>query len=104
MNADNLRILQKILEDRNKDVVDSWLGQYESRLDQLSGKFTALHGNCGQPSVGGGLYNVNSTNYRHALSTPTSVSSTVYKFQRNCKYDKNNDDDNNNNNNNNNNL
>jgi hypothetical protein len=67
------------------------LGQFESRLDQLSGKVTAVYGSYWQPSVGDGLSRVHHINYPHARSTPTSVPSTMSNSHSNCRCDNNND-------------
>jgi hypothetical protein len=44
MIVDNLCVLEEKLEAKINDLEDSRLGQFESRLDQLSGKVTAVYG------------------------------------------------------------
>jgi hypothetical protein len=90
MTVDNLCLLEERLEAKNNEPVDSRLGQFEFRLDQLSGKVTAVYGTYCQPSVGSDLNRVNDTN-DHARSIPTSVPSTMSKSQSNCRCDNNND-------------
>jgi hypothetical protein len=66
------------------------VGQFESPLDQLSGKVTAVYGTCCQPSVDSELNRVHDTKDSHARSIPTSVPSAISKSQIDCKCENNN--------------
>jgi hypothetical protein len=71
-------------------LLDRILGQFESHLDQLSGKVTAICGTYCQPSVGSELNRVHDTKDSHARSIPTSVPSANSKSQIYCKCENNN--------------
>ena len=87
--VDNLCVREEKLEAKIKDLEDSRLGHFESRLDQLSGRFTAVCGTYWQQSIGIELNCVHDINDSHARPIPTSVPSTMSKSQSNCRYDNN---------------
>jgi hypothetical protein len=78
------------LEAKINELLDRRLGQFESKLDQLSGKVTAVYGTYCQPSVGSELNRVHDTKDSHARSIPTSVPSAISKSQIDSKCKNNN--------------
>jgi len=83
------------LEAKINELVEGRLQQFDSRLDKLSWKVTAVYGNYCQRSVGSELNRVHDANGSHVRSLHTSVPSTMSKSQSNCRCDNNNDYDNN---------
>jgi exoribonuclease II len=53
--ADSFCVLEEKLEAKINELLDRRLGQFESHLDQLSGKVTPAYGTYCQPSVGSEL-------------------------------------------------
>jgi len=78
-------VLKEKLDARINELLDRSLGQFESHLDQLSGKVTAVYGTYCQPSVGSELNRVHDTKDSHARSIPPSVPSAISKSQIDCK-------------------
>jgi hypothetical protein len=77
------------LEAKINELLERRLGQFESHLDQLSGKVTAVYGTYCQPSVGGELNEVHDAKDSHARSIPTSVPSAISKSQTDYKCENN---------------
>jgi len=77
------------LEAKINEPLDRKLGQFESHLDQLSGKVTTVYGTYCQPSGGSELNRVHDTKGSHARSIPTSVPTAISKSQIDCKCENN---------------
>jgi hypothetical protein len=90
LNVDSFSVLEEKLEAKINELLDRRLGQFESKLDQLSGKVTAVYGTYCQPSVVSDLNQVHDTKDKHARSIPTSVPSVIPKSQIDCKCENNN--------------
>ena len=88
--VDSFCVLKKKLEAKINELLDRRLGQFESHLDQLSGKVTAVYGTYCQPSVGSQLNRVHDTKDSQARSITTSVPSAVSKSQTDYKCENNN--------------
>jgi hypothetical protein len=73
------------LEGKINELVDSRLRQFETRLDHLSGRLTAVYGTYCQPSVGSELNSVHDTNGSHSRLIPSSVPPAMSKSQSNCR-------------------
>jgi len=88
--VDSFCVLKEKLDAKINELLDRSLGQFESHLDQKSGKVIALYGTYCQPSVGSELNRVHDTKDSHAGSIPPSVPSAIYKSQIHCKCENNN--------------
>jgi predicted nucleic acid-binding Zn-ribbon protein len=75
--VDSFCVLEENLEAKINELLNRRLGQFESKLDQLSGKPTAVYCIYGQPSVGSELNQVHDTRDSHFRSVPASVASVV---------------------------
>jgi len=73
ISVHNICVLVERLEAKNDKLVESRLGQFESRVHQSSAKVAAVYSTYCQPSVGGGLNRVHDTKESHARLIPTSV-------------------------------
>ena len=85
MIVDSFCVLQEKVEAKINEMLDRWLGQFESHLDQLSRKFTTVYGTYCQPSVSSELNQVHDAKDSHAISIPTSVPSAISKSQNDSK-------------------
>jgi hypothetical protein len=83
--VDSFCVQEEKLEEKFNELVDSRLRQFESHLDQMNGKLTAVYGTYCQPSVGSELNRVHNTKDSHARSIPTSVPSAISKMTANVK-------------------
>jgi hypothetical protein len=88
--VDSFCVLEDKLEAKINELLEGRLGQFESHLDQLSGKVTAVYGIYRKPSVGSELNQVHDAKDIHARSIPTSVPSANSKSQTDCKCENNN--------------
>jgi flagellar motility protein MotE (MotC chaperone) len=69
-------VLEEKLKAKINELVDNRLGQFESMLDQLSGKVATVYGTYCQPSVGSELNCLHHANDSHTRSTPNFCSIT----------------------------
>ena len=90
--VDSLSVLEEKLEAKLNELLDRRLGRFESHLDQLSGKVTAVYGTYCQPSVGSELNQVHVAKDSHARSIPIPVPSAIFKSQIDCKFKNNNNE------------
>jgi len=95
MQLEIVNFRQKLIADsfvyweaKINELLDTRLGQFESYLDQLSGKVTAVYGTYCQPSVSSELSRVHDTKDSQARSIPASVPSAFSKSLIDYKCEK----------------